>query len=106
MKTKYVEKIKANISINSSKKAIALLDGLYRSIYKGRSMDFDDLRNYSYGDDSKDIDWKSSIRSGSLLVRRYEALKRHNVVFIIDNNIKMDGVTSNYEEKKEVLMYT
>jgi uncharacterized protein (DUF58 family) len=68
-------------------------------------MDFDDLRDYTLGDESKDIDWKSSIRSGSLLVRRYEALKRHNVVFIIDNNIKMDGVTESYEEKKEVLMY-
>ncbi len=105
MKTKYIERIKANISINSSKKAIALLDGLYHSIYKGRSMDFDDLRDYTLGDESKDIDWKSSIRSGSLLVRRYEALKRHNVVFIIDNNIKMDGVTSSYEEKRNVLMY-
>ncbi|MBR4262892.1 MAG: DUF58 domain-containing protein [Bacilli bacterium] len=105
MKTKYIEKIKANISINSSKKAIALLNGLYRSIYKGRSMDFDDLRDYTLGDESKDIDWKSSIRNGSLLVRRYEALKRHNVVFIIDNNIKMDGVTSSYEHKRDVLMY-
>ena len=105
MKTKYIEKIKANISINSSKKAVALLDGLYHSIYKGKSMDFDDLRNYNIGDESKDIDWKSSIRNGSLLVRRYEALRKHNVVFIIDNNIKMDGVTSSLEEKKDVLLY-
>ena len=105
MKTKYIEKIKANISINSSKKAVALLDGLYHSVYKGRSMDFDDLRNYNLGDESKDIDWKSSIRNGSLLVRRYEALRRYNVVFIIDNNIKMDAVTKNHENKSDVLMY-
>ena len=84
MKLKYIDKIKANISINASKKSTNLLDGLYRSIFKGRSLDFDDLRDYVVGDNSKDIDWKSSIRNGSLLVRRYEALKRHNVVFIID----------------------
>ena len=81
----YVEKIRSSISLNASKKATNLLDGLYKSVFKGKSLDFDDLRDYVYGDDSKDIDWKSSIRHGSLLVRRYVAFKRHNVVFIMDS---------------------
>lgn len=106
MKLRYVEKIKKNISINATKKSTHLLDGLYRSIFKGRSMDFDDLRDYVIGDNSKDIDWKSSIRHGSLLVRRYVALKRHNIAFIIDTGIKMTGINPNGEEKKETLLYT
>ena len=106
MKLRYIEKIKANISINASKKSTNLLDGLYRSIFKGRSMDFDDLRDYIVGDNSKDIDWKSSIRHGSLLVRRYVALKRHNIAFIIDTGLKMSGLNSNDEEKRETILYT
>ena len=106
MKLRYVEKIKKNITINATKKSTHLLDGLYRSIFKGRSMDFDDLRDYVIGDNSKDIDWKSSIRHGSLLVRRYVALKRHNIAFIIDTGIKMTGINPSNEEKKETLLYT
>ena len=106
MKLRYIEKIKANISINSSKKSTNLLDGLYRSVFKGRSMDFDDLRDYVLGDNSKDIDWKSSIRHGSLLVRRYVALKRHNIMFVIDTGPKMSGLNKNNEEKRETVLYT
>ena len=65
MKLKYVNEIKANISLEASRKTNDLFNGLYRSIYKGRSLDFDDLRDYVIGDESKDIDWKSSIRHGS-----------------------------------------
>ena len=106
MKLKYVDKIRSNISINASKKSSNLLDGLYKSIYKGRSMDFDDLRDYVVGDNSKDIDWKSSIRHGSLLVRRYIALKRHNIAFVIDTGKKMSGLNKNNEEKRETILYT
>ena len=106
MKLKYVDKIRSNLSINASKKSSNLLDGLYKSIYKGRSMDFDDLRDYVVGDNSKDIDWKSSIRHGSLLVRRYIALKRHNIAFVIDTGKKMSGLNKNNEEKRETILYT
>ncbi len=106
MMLQYIDKIRANISIQASKKTANLLDGLYRSIFKGRSLDFDDLRDYVYGDDSKDIDWKSSIRHGSLLVRRYVAFKRHNIVFIIDSGSKMSGLNRNNEKKSETAIYT
>ena len=106
MKLKYIEKIKSNISIQASKKTANLLEGLYHSIFKGRSMDFDDLRDYIVGDNSKDIDWKSSIRHGSLLVRRYVALRRHNIAFVIDTGTKMSGLNPNNEEKRETVLYT
>ena len=106
MMLQYVDKIKANISISASKKTANLLDGLYRSIFKGRSLDFDDLRDYVIGDDSKDIDWKSSIRHGSLLVRRYVAFKRHNIVFIVDSGSRFKGVNENNEKKSETALYT
>lgn len=106
MMLQYVEKIKSSISINASRKATNLLDGLYKSVFKGKSLDFDDLRDYVYGDDSKDIDWKSSIRHGSLLVRRYVAFKRHNLVFIIDSGKNMTGINKIGEKKSETALYT
>ena len=100
----YITKIKANITIYASKKTANILDGSYKSIYKGRSMDFDDLREYVMGDDFKDIDWKSSARSGSILIRRYIAEKKHNILLVLDTGKKMIADTEAIESKKEVAL--
>lgn len=105
MRLKNVDKIKANLSIAASKKTSALLEGLYYSIFKGQSLDFDDLREYTLGDNSKDIDWKSSIRHGSLLVRRYVAMRRHKILFVVDTGRNMIGITPSGETKAQVAMY-
>ena len=49
----YITKIKANITIYASKKTSNILDGTYKSIYKGKSMNFEDLRTYVIGDNVK-----------------------------------------------------
>ncbi len=41
-----INRIKANISIYTNKKTSNILDGTYNSIYKGKSLNFEDLREY------------------------------------------------------------
>ena len=105
MKLNYINKIKANISIYSSKKTTNILDGTYKSIYKGKSLNFENLREYVINDDVKDIDWKSSARSGTLLVKQFIAEKKHNIMLIMDTGIKMDGDTDLHESKKDVALF-
>lgn len=105
MRLNYIERIKANLSLSASKKATTLLDGLHHSVYKGKSLDFDDLRDYVIGDNHKDIDWKSSVRHGSLLVRRYEAFRRHNVLFVIDTRESMTGIAPSGETKSSLALF-
>ena len=105
MKLNYINKIKANISIYSSKKTTNILDGTYKSIYKGKSLNFENLREYVINDDVKDIDWKSSARSGTLLVKKFVAEKKHNIMLIMDTGIKMDGDTDLHESKKDVALF-
>lgn len=105
MKLNYINKIKANISIYSSKKTTNILDGTYKSIYKGKSLNFENLREYVINDDVKDIDWKSSARSGTLLVKQFVAEKKHNIMLIMDTGIKMDGDTDLHESKKDVALF-
>ena len=97
-----LSKIRAQVSIYTNKKTSNILDGDFRSIYRGRSLDFDDLREYAYGDNIKDIDWKSSSKTGKTLVRRFVAEKKHNVLFLVDSGEKMLAHTSEYDEKSEV----
>ena len=106
MRLKYINRIKANFAIHSHKKTTNILDGTYKSVYKGKSMNFENLREYVLGDDAKDIDWKSSARSGSLLVRQYIAEKKHNIMLVMDTGVKMGADTSAHEPKSEVALYT
>lgn len=104
MNLKYVNKIKANISIFSNKKTTNILDGTYKSFYRGKSMNFENLREYVINDDVKDIDWKASARSANLLVKQFTAEKKHNIMLVMDTGIKMDGDTNFKEAKKEVAL--
>ena len=105
MKLNYVNKIKANISIYSSKKSTNLLDGTYKSIYRGKSMNFENLREYVMNDDIKDIDWKASARSGTLYVKQFIAEKKHNILLVMDTGLKMKADTSKHQKKKDVALF-
>ena len=69
-------------------------------------MEFDDLKEYTFGDDVHDIDWKSSSRMGDILVRRYMTERRHNCMFICDCGKKMSGDTPSGQSKKELAIMT
>ena len=106
MNLKYINKIKANISIFSNRKTYNILDGTYKSIYRGKSMNFENLREYVINDDIKDIDWKSSTRNGTLLVKQFIAEKKHNILFVMDTGLKMNGNTDQNDLKKDIALYT
>ena len=101
----YIARIKSNVSIYTDKKTDNVFDGSYKSIYKGNSLNFEDLREYIVGDNIRDIDWKASSRSRNLLVKRYIAEKKHNIMLIYDTGRKMLADTKNFETKKDVALY-
>ena len=100
----YLAKIKASIALFTRKKTSNILDGEFSSIYRGRSFDFDDLREYVYGDSVRDIDWKSSSKTGRVLIRRYIADKKHNILFVGDSGKKFQGDTDKGESKKQIAL--
>ena len=105
MKLNYIDEIKAHISIASSKKTSSILEGTYKSIFRGKSMNFENLREYVMDDDIKDIDWRASARTGKLLVKQFIAEKKHNVMLLMDTGLKMYGDTIELEEKREIATY-
>lgn len=105
MKLNYINEIKAHVSIASSKKTSSILEGTYKSIFRGKSMNFENLREYVMDDDIKDIDWRASARTGKLLVKQFIAEKKHNVMLLMDTGLKMYGDTIELEEKREIAIY-
>ena len=98
----YLDRVRRVASLYTKRKTSDLLDGDYSSMQHGRSLDFDDLREYRYGDDINYIDWKSSSRVGKPLVRRYFADRKHDVLFIGDTGKKMTGDTPAGESKEHI----
>ena len=108
MKMNYVSRIQSNLkkykTINTNKITTRILDGSYNSVYKGRSMNFDELREYVPGDEIKDMDWKASARGNKLLVRQYIAEKKHNIMLVIDSNCRMLANANDTQEKIAIFL--
>ncbi len=105
-RSEYITQIKANVSIYATKKTSNVLDGTYPSVFHGRSLNFEDLREYVPGDNIRDIDWKSSGRAGTILVKRYIADKKHSIMLVLDTGDKMTGDTAAFVPKREIALRT
>ncbi len=109
MNLKYVFEIQSGLKkykfIPTRLETSNILDGSYSSIYKGRSLNFDELREYVEGDELKDVDWKASARSRKLLVRQYVAEKKHSFMLILDTNKRMLADTNNGGSKANAAIH-
>jgi uncharacterized protein (DUF58 family) len=97
-----LQRVKSKMAIFAHRKARGMLDGEYGSVFRGRSLDFDDLRAYVPGDEVRDIDWKASARHGSPLIRRYVAVRRQTVTLVTDTGRNMAAEAKSGEAKKDI----
>jgi len=65
-------------------------------------MDFDDLREYIPGDDVKDIEWRATARSGQVRIKRYVAIRKHNIMLVVDTGRSMAATAPSGECKRDI----
>ncbi len=58
--------------------------GQYHAIFKGRGMDFDDVRPYQPGDQVRSIDWNVTARMGVPFIKRYVEERELTVILAVD----------------------
>ncbi len=95
-------RVKSRLFIHANRRSTNLLEGEYAAITAGRSLDFDDLREYVVGDEVDDIDWKATARTGNPLVKRYKQTRRQDVVLAIDTGRGMAAASQGGSPKREV----
>ena len=95
-------KVKSKLFLVARRKTWGLLDGEYASVFRGRSLDYDDLREYVPGDEVRDIDWKATARHGAPLVKRYVASRKQTVLLVVDTGRGMAARASSGEPKSAV----
>ena len=72
------------IDIVSRKVVDELLGGEYKSVFKGRGMEFDEVREYQPGDEVRTIDWNVTARTGKPFVKRFIEEREQALFFLID----------------------
>jgi uncharacterized protein (DUF58 family) len=70
--------IVANRTVND------LMAGQYKSVFRGRGMEFDEVREYQPGDDIRTIDWNVTARSGAPYIKRFCEERELTVLLLVD----------------------
>src|ERR1700758_4973456 len=60
------------------------LAGEYHSVFKGRGMDFDEVREYSPGDEVRTIDWNVTARAGRPFVKKFTEERELTIFLLVD----------------------
>ncbi len=58
--------------------------GEYHAVFKGRGMEFDEVRLYQNGDEVRTIDWNVTARTGDMFVKRYIEERELTVMLVVD----------------------
>lgn len=60
------------------------LEGNFSSVFKGSGLEFDDIRDYQYGDDIRYIDWNVSAKGHGVFVKTFREEKEQTIFFMLD----------------------
>jgi len=72
------------IQIYTSKAVNDVLAGEYHSVFKGRGMEFEEVREYTPGDEIRTIDWNVTARMGHPYVKRFVEERELTILFLVD----------------------
>lgn len=78
-----LEKVR-RIELNTRGLVREIFAGEYHSVFKGRGMEFAEVKEYAYGDDIRNIDWNVSARMDKLFVKQYDEERELTVILAVD----------------------
>ena len=83
--------------------ADSFLGGEYRSAFRGRGREFDQVVKYEYGDDVRDVDWNVSARLGELYRKKFIEERELTVVILLEDTPSLQ-FGSGQRTKREALL--
>jgi uncharacterized protein (DUF58 family) len=72
------------LQIRTRKAVNDVLAGQYESVFRGRGMEFEEVREYQPGDEIRTIDWNVTARVGRPFVKRFVEERELTVLFLVD----------------------
>ncbi|MFZ0034174.1 MAG: DUF58 domain-containing protein [Sedimentisphaerales bacterium] len=89
-----IKKIR-QIQIYTSRMVNTSFAGQYESVFKGRGIQFDEVREYTPGDDIRTIDWNVTARTGRPYIKRFVEEREMTAIFAVDLSASGDFGTVN-----------
>ena len=84
MFTKEILKQVRQIEIKTKGLVNQVFSGEYHSVFKGRGMEFSEVREYQFGDDIRNIDWNVTARFGHPFIKVFEEERELTVMLMVD----------------------
>ncbi len=81
--SEFLKKIR-RIQITTSRRVTDVFAGQYHSVFKGRGMEFSEVREYLPGDEIRSIDWNVTARTGQPHVKKFTEERELTVVILLD----------------------
>ena len=78
-----IKKIRV-LEITTNRIVNETMAGAYHSVFKGRGMEFDEVRPYEPGDEIRLVDWNVSARMNGLFVKRFVEERELTVMLLVD----------------------
>ncbi|MEI7695685.1 MAG: DUF58 domain-containing protein, partial [Chlorobium sp.] len=86
---KELQQIIRRVEIRSKRMASELFSGEYHSSFKGKGIEFSNVREYQYGDDVRAIDWNTSARKNELYVKLFTEERERSLLLVVDASASM-----------------
>ncbi len=86
------------LEIRTNRAVDEITGGAYRSVFKGRGIEFEEVREYTPEDDVRDIDWNVSARMGSPYIKKYVEERELTVLLLVD--VSASGAFGSAEKSK------
>ncbi len=80
-----------------------VLSGEYRSAFRGRGMEFDQVVKYTFGDDIRDIDWNVTARLGEPYRKKFIEEREVSLLLVFEDSVSLQ-FGSGAQSKREALM--
>ncbi len=78
------------VQVRTGRHVADVLAGEYVSVFKGRGMEFDEVRPYVPGDDVRSIDWNVTARVGEPYIKRYVEERQLTLMLMADVSASQD----------------
>jgi uncharacterized protein (DUF58 family) len=89
------------IEIRTNREVTDVLGGQYHSVFKGRGMEFEEVREYTPGDEVRSIDWNVTARFGHPYIKKFKEERELTVMLIVD--VSASGLFGSVRQTKNEL---
>ena len=101
-RTREILKKVRQIEVRTSRLVNDSMAGSYHSVFKGRGMNFDEVREYVAGDDIRTIDWNVTARTGIPHIKKYTEERELTIMLMIDISSSGDFGSGTFS-KREIM---